>query len=202
MRKFLLVLIAVFQISVAFAEEETCKPSCKPTCKLWGVTLFLAEGSTHGIEKIITDANLHLKRTFFASVEVIRQVTCWEKVLFFNNVILEVEGQVAKHWGKQHNGELTFAPIIRFNTITWPDVISMNFAVGDGISQALGKPKFETVRVRTLNYLLMEGAFFLPDKPDWQMVLRWHHRCKCFGVFSSKHQSGSNFIALGLRHRF
>lgn len=193
MRPFFFALLILFHGSIASAEED---------CKPWGVTFFVAEGSTHGVEKIITDANLHLRRTFFASVEVIRKIYCFEKFLFLNNLSIEVESQIAKHWGKQHNGELTLAPLVRLNTVTWPEVISMNFAVGDGISQALGNPKFETVQVRTMNYLMMEGAFFLPDKPDWQMILRWHHRCKCFGVFSKRHQSGSNFIALGLRYHF
>jgi hypothetical protein len=192
--RFLLVaLFVLFQVTIVRAEEE---------CKPWGVTFFLAEGSTRGVEKIIKDANFHLRRSFFASIEVLRQVHCWEKVLFLDNIKLEVEGQVAKHWGKQHNFELTVAPLVRFNTITWPEVVSMNFAIGDGISQALGNPRLEIVQERTMNFFLMEGAFFLPENPEWQVVLRLHHRCKCFGIFSSERKSGSNFLALGLRYRF
>jgi hypothetical protein len=192
-RRVLAAFWALFYITVACAEEE---------CKPWGVTLFLAEGSTQGIEKIITDANLHLRRSFFGSVEVIRQFHCLEKLWFLDNIKLEVEGQVIKHWGKQHNWELTFAPLLHLNTVTLFDAISMNFGIGDGISQYLGNGKFEQAPAKTMNFWLMEGVFFLPDKPEWHMVLRLHHRCKCWGVFSNHRKSGSNFIALGLRYRF
>lgn len=193
MRHFLIALLVLFNATMSHSSGP---------CKPWSATLFLAEGSTHGIEKIIQNGNLYLKKTFFVSAEVMRQLYCWDQIFFLNNVILEAEAQIAKHWGKQQNSELTFAPLFRLNTITWPEVMCMNFAIGDGISQSLGKPKCEHVQVKTLNYLLVEGVFFLSEQPDWQMALRWHHRCKCFGLFSNRHGSGSNFIALGLRYRF
>jgi hypothetical protein len=196
LRTIILLILILLCSRTIRAEEKSCQS------KLWTVTGFIGQGATRGIEKVIEKRDFHLKSTFFGSVALARQCCEWRNVLFFERLILEVEGQAAKHWGRQHNGELTLAPILRFNDVGWPDVICMNFAIGDGISQTIGTPKVEPHPKKTLNFLLLEGAFFRPQNPDWQVVLRLHHRCKCWGLYSSKRGAGTNFIALGLRYRF
>jgi hypothetical protein len=59
------------------------------------------------------------------------------------HVRLEVEGQVAKHFGEQHHWELNALVIGRWVTFPWNTYLHTTFAIGEGISYATEVPKLE-----------------------------------------------------------
>ncbi len=122
---------------------------------------------------------------------------------------LEMAGQVIKHWGKQKHTELTGALIWRTPDWLFIDAMSMNFALGSGLSYAFKRPKFEKgpEGIRGHNsrrlqfYILTELELTPTPAPDWHLVFRLHHRSGIWGLISPR-KTGSNYLGVGLRHDF
>lgn len=123
-----------------------------------------------------------------------------------SDLALELDGQVLKHFGRQDHVEFSGAFVLRTGTATLGEVLGINFAVGEGLSVATTKPKYEKgpsgkrgVGSRRLqNHLLFELEFTLPAWPFVHAVIRLHHRSGIYGVISPQ-KTGSNFLGLGLR---
>ena len=112
-----------------------------------------------------------------------------------------------KHWGRQTNGEVGAAYMLRT-----PDAnlgpISVNAAAGLGMSYALGRPTYEDGpdddpkrRYRLQGLALFEAEWKIKDVQNLSLTTRIHHRCGFYGVIAPPHV-GSNFIALGVRYKF
>ncbi len=116
---------------------------------------------------------------------------------------LEFETQFGKHFGRQDHEEMTVAVLWRSPDISLPGEGTVNFAVGEGLSWALSKPKFEGVHKgagahKFLNYLAFEAELSHPSAPGLALVPRLHHRSGVFGVIAPR-STGSNFLGVGLR---
>ncbi|MFC4171821.1 hypothetical protein ACFOYU_07105 [Microvirga sp. GCM10011540] len=115
---------------------------------------------------------------------------------------IEIEGQVLRHFGSQSHWEGTVAIMFRTGQIPLFGGLSVNFAVGEGLSYASERPALEgSFRVeptRFLNYLAFEAEFSHASLPGVYFVPRIHHRSGIFGVIAPR-ESGSNFIGAGLR---
>ena len=115
---------------------------------------------------------------------------------------IELEGQVLKHFGGQSHWEGTLALLFRTGQIPLGGGLEANLAVGEGLSVASERPRFEgaiDVRPsRTLNYLAFEAEFSHASAPGVSFVTRLHHRSGVFGLIAPK-KSGSNFIGVGIR---
>lgn len=116
---------------------------------------------------------------------------------------LEAEGQVVKHFGKMDHWEFNALLILRWHPFPWDDYINTSFAVGDGISYATKIPVIEKDpdAGRTMNYLLYELTFGLPEFPEWALAIRVHHRSSIFGLIDSDYGS-SNFLCAGIKYSF
>lgn len=115
---------------------------------------------------------------------------------------IELEGQVLRHFGGQSHWEGTLALMLRTGQIPLAGGLSVNLAVGEGLSYASERPRFEgavDVRpTRFLNYLVFETEFSHESMPGVSLVARLHHRSGVFGLIAPR-KSGSNFIGAGIR---
>jgi hypothetical protein len=99
--------------------------------------------------------------------------------------------------------------IWRFTRFPWNQYLKNTVAIGDGVSYAFhapyadvekGKPQSDFSRF--LNYLMLEITFALPSQPNFELVLRMHHRCTAWGTFPGNASAGSTNIGIGLRYYF
>jgi hypothetical protein len=125
---------------------------------------------------------------------------------FTKNLDLELEGQGVKHMGNQHHWEFNGLVTLRWLTFPWNKYIDTTIAIGDGPSYATRKPELEKKihRGKTshfLNYLMLELTFALPKAPQWNLVVRLHHRSGIFGTFDGV-EGASNALGVGLKYRF
>ena len=117
---------------------------------------------------------------------------------------IEIEGQLGWQFGQQRHGEATIALLWRSRELALPlGEGSVNFAIGEGLSQAFSRPTLEgraTGREprKFLNYLAFEAEFSHPAMPGLTLVPRLHHRSGIFGLIAPQ-GTGSNFVGLGLR---
>ena len=115
----------------------------------------------------------------------------------------EVEGQVAKHFGYQHNWELNLLAAARWHRFPWNDWVATTAAFGLGPSYATSTPQYEVAlngtSRRLLAYWYAEFTLGPPGK-DWSVSFRLHHRSTAFGLFGQ--DGGYNALAIGLRYSF
>lgn len=120
----------------------------------------------------------------------------------FHGNRLEIEAQVLRHFGGQSHWEGTLALMFRTGQIPLASGLSVNFGIGEGLSYASERPRYEgaiDVRpTRLLNYLAFEAEFAHSAVPGVSFVARLHHRSGVFGLIAPQ-KSGSNFIGAGIR---
>ncbi|QEL21685.1 hypothetical protein FQV39_03145 [Bosea sp. F3-2] len=152
--------------------------------------------------------NLDFSDTNFAGVGLSRVIVPSFTIplpftdIAFHGNRLELEGQILRHFGGQSHWEGTLAFLLRTPQIPLAGGVSVNFAVGEGLSYASERPRFEgaiDVRpTRLLNYLAFEAEFAHESLKGVSFVARLHHRSGVFGLIAPQ-KSGSNFIGAGIR---
>ncbi len=116
---------------------------------------------------------------------------------------IEIEGQIAQHFGDQDHFELNLPIIARWHAFPWDDVIDTSFAFGIGPSFASEIPPIEIENDgdshRWLIYWTaeVEGG---PPGEDWRLFFRLHHRSGGFGLVAD--EGGSNAFVVGVRFHF
>jgi hypothetical protein len=102
----------------------------KPEELKWAVTLYSGVFSTdHLYEILALSANYEQSYIGVAALS-------WQFFRLGEHIRLEGEGQVAKHFGEQHNWELNALVIGRWVTFPWNAYLHTTFAIGEGISYA------------------------------------------------------------------
>jgi hypothetical protein len=123
--------------------------------------------------------------------------------VLWKHIRWETEIGVTKWFGDQTHWEFTSAIVARWITFPWNDYVKTTIAVGDGPSFATQPPKLEKKNFdeakRLQNYVFLELTFGLPRYPQWDFVIRIHHRSGVFGVLGG---SGSSIPALGVKYKF
>ncbi len=122
---------------------------------------------------------------------------------------LELEGGLFKHGGRQDHVEGTAALVLRSGQIPLFSGLSLNLAMGNGLSYAFSRPAFELgptgvpgVGSRRLQYhMSFEAAFSHENLSQFELFARLHHRSGIYGVISPR-RTGSNYIGGGLRFWF
>jgi hypothetical protein len=117
---------------------------------------------------------------------------------------LEMEGQVAYHFGRQENWEFNAVPAMaRWRRFPWSQVLATSAAFGLGLSYTSQLPEVEVELEgesrRTLIYWVAELTAGLPERP-WAVSLRLHHRSVGYGLMGD--EGGMNAVGLGLRWQF
>ena len=142
----------------------------------------------------------------FIDAYVVVGALSWTFARFFEDKLsFELEGQVGKWYGDQHNMEFNLPVVIRWNKFPWNNYVVTSLAYGLGPSYATKKPAAEIeVDGSTQQFLVYWfGEIALsPPKSNWAGVLRIHHRSGAFGLIGDRHEGGSNTLAVGLKYRF
>lgn len=124
---------------------------------------------------------------------------------FSEDLLLEAEVSLARHWGEQDHFELNAALNLRWSRFPWDRWVDTTFAYGLGPSYAFTQPAVEAEpdqpASRGLVFMVTELTFAPPQADGrWAGLLRIHHRSGAFDLVSEA--SGSNFIATGIRYRY
>jgi len=165
----------------------------------WALTFYGGKLSGDSLYQTWTFRE-HLEDSYFLDLGLSKRFALTGKYISW-----EVEGNLAKHFGQQHQFEVNALIAGRWLLFPWNKYIYTTFAVGEGLSLALGDPEFEEKHYqetsRFLNYMMYEFTFSLPHVPQWALVTRIHHRSGMFGVFNGV-TGASNGVAIGIRYLF
>jgi hypothetical protein len=170
----------------------------KPEELKWAVTLYTGVFGGNNLGDVVG-----FSATYEDSyIEVL--ALSWQFFRLGDHIRLEVEGQVAKHFGDQDHWELNALGVARWVTFPWNAHLPTTFAAGEGISYATQVPKLEAQLAakgasQVLNYLLFEVTFALPNHPEWALVGRIHHRSGFWGALAP---NSSNMVGGGIKYRF
>jgi len=177
------------------ARAEDVGREKKPEELKWAVTLYSGVFSMEDLSKVLTLSAIYEES--YIGVAALS----WQFFSLGRHIRLEVEGQVAKHFGEQHHWELNALLVVRWVTFPWNAYLPTTFAVGEGISYATEVPELEPEARASqwLNYLLFEVTFSLPKYPEWAIVGRIHHRSGFWGALAP---NGSNAVGAGIKYRF
>ena len=142
----------------------------------------------------------------FIDAYVVVGALSWTFARYFEEALsFELEGQVGKWWGDQHNVEFNLPVAIRWSKFPWNHYVSTSLAYGLGPSYATKEPAAEIDEhdstKKFLVYWFGEIAFGPPDS-NWAGVFRIHHRSGAFGLIADRGEGGSNTLAVGLKYRF
>ncbi len=124
---------------------------------------------------------------------------------FSEDLLLEAEVSLVRHWGEQDHFELNGALNLRWSRFPWDRWVDTSFAYGLGPSYAFTEPAVEArpdrPASRGLVFMVTELTFAPPQADGrWAGLLRIHHRSGAFDLVSEA--SGSNFIATGIRYHY
>ncbi len=167
--------------------------------KDWALTLYFGRLTDSALTQTAT-FNSKFENAYFIDLGLSRRLYTFRD--YFN---LEIEGQIAKHFGAQDQWEFNLVGYFRWLLFPWDKYLDTSFAAGTGLSYATSVPKIEAKNydeaVRLLGTLMFEFAFSLPRVPQWSLITGIHHRSGAGGVFSGV-RGASNAWAIGLRYSF
>lgn len=180
------------------------------------VSFYAGQGANHNLRelpgKIIT-RNLDWDKTYFAALGFgkIRGMLGQSLESLHDTPFATIrhgyETVLVKHTGMQSNAEMGAAYMLKS-----PDLhlgkLGVNFGAGAGLSYAMGNPGYEDGpdndpgrRYRTQLLALFELEWRMIGDDDLSVITRVHHRSGVYGLIAPRHV-GSNFLAVGVRHKF
>ena len=128
---------------------------------------------------------------------------------------LEIEPEIgiAQRFGGMHEVEGWAALYFRWTWFPWNHVIRTTAAMATGLNYASDVNKIEEARGRVpggsrlLHYLSPEMTFALPDRPNVELLFRFHHRSGGGDIWGDSElfkgvNGGAQFQTIGLRYRF
>lgn len=103
--------------------------------------------------------------------------------------------------------EVVIAPVLRWSSFPWKEILQTDLRLGPlGVSYTTTVSPLERGTdgngSHTLNFLLIELAFSLPQKKSEEFFVRLHHRCAIYDLINNDGANGEDFLAFGYRHRF
>ena len=145
-------------------------------------------------------------RAGFIDAYIVVGTLSWTFARYLEDALsFELEGQVGKWWGDQHNMEFNLPLAIRWSKFPWNHYVATSLAYGLGPSYATKEPaaKFDNCdsTEKFLVYWFGEIALGPPDS-KWAGVFRIHHRSDAFGLIADPNIHSSNTLAVGLKYRF
>lgn len=179
------------------APPEAAPKVHPPNSFPWAVTLYGGPFTKQDFLEFFTEP------VEFDHAAMVSLAASREFAVLWKHLRWEAEVGVSKWFGDQANWEFTGAIVARWVTFPWNDYVKTTIAVGDGPSFATEPPKLEKKNFdeskRLQNYVFLELTFGLPRFPQWDFVIRIHHRS---GVFGALGGSGSSVPALGIKYKF
>lgn len=191
-----LSLVLLFSLTEAFAESDI-DVDCAEQYK-WFLTVYGGPHAQPDFYHVLRFDMSFEDDTYIAVAALARELWRYKDWVSF-----EAEGQVGKHFGGEHQGQLTGLIIGRWHWFPWDKYIDTSLALGDGVSWNTKISKIEKEdnddAIRWLNYLLVEVTFGLPQYPRWDLVYRIHHRSSNSGLIGA---GGSNYVTGGIKFSF
>lgn len=179
------------------APTEDASKVHRPNYFPWAVTLYGGPFTKQDFLEFFTEP------VEFDDAAMVSVAASREFAVLWKHIRWEAEIGVSKWFGDQTNWEFTSAIVLRWVTFPWNDYVNTTIAVGDGPSYATQPPNLEKKNFdaakRLQNYVFLELTFGLPRFPQWDFVIRIHHRS---GVFGTLGGSGSSVPALGIKYKF
>jgi hypothetical protein len=167
--------------------------------KDWAVTLYFGRLTDSDLTNTFA-FNSKFENSYFVDLGVSRRLFTYKD--YFN---IEIEGQIAKHFGDQDNWEFNLVSCFRWLLFPWDKYVDTSLAAGAGLSYATSIPNIEASHydktAQFLGALMFEATFSLPKVPQWSLVGGIHHRSGAGGVFSNV-RGASNAWNVGLRYSF
>ncbi|MDO8262489.1 MAG: hypothetical protein Q7T21_04610 [Gallionella sp.] len=180
------------------------------------VSVYAGQGANHNLielpGKIIT-RSLDWDKTYFAALGFGKvRGTLGQSVESFQGTpfasfLHGYEAVLVKHSGLQSNAEMGAAYMLKTPDLQLGE-LGVNFGAGAGLSYALGYPSYEDgpdndparrYRMQLLALFELEWRMIGFDKLS--VITRVHHRSGVYGLIAPRHV-GSNFLAVGVRHKF
>jgi hypothetical protein len=135
------------------------------------------------------------------------------RILSVGGLDIEPEIGIAQRFGGMHEVEGWAAVYFRWTVFPWNDVIRTTAALATGLNVASDVNKIEEARGRVpggsrlLHYFSPEMTFALPDRPDIELIFRFHHRSGGGDIWGDSDlfkgvNGGAQFQTVGLRYRF
>ena len=190
-----LSLLLFFALSQAAADDD--KTDDVQPYK-WFFTLYGGAFTDSDLEDDLTFKWDFGDHTYIIVGALARELWRYEDFISF-----EVEGQLGKYFGQEHQGQINGLIIARWLKFPWDQYVDTSFAVGDGLSYNTETSKVEEEddedAGKWLNYLMFELTLGLPKYPRWDFVYRIHHRSSIRERIGS---GASNFVALGIKYSF
>lgn len=120
---------------------------------------------------------------------------------------LEIDGMAGYQFGLESFYEVAVAPVLRWSSFPWKETLQTDFRFGPlGVSYTTIVSPLERgvddKGSKTLNFLLVELGFSLPEKRAQEVFLRLHHRCTIYDLLNNYGANGEDFFALGYRQFF
>jgi hypothetical protein len=167
--------------------------------KDWALSLYYGRLTDEQLTTTAT-GDFHFENAYFVDLGASRRLYTHRD--YFN---VEIEGQIARHFENQDNGEFCFVAYLRWLRFPWNEHLNTSFAAGVGISYATAVPAIEAKYYddtsQLLGALMFEFAFSLPRVPQWRSVVGIHHRSGAAGTFSGV-RGASNAWVVGIRYAF
>ena len=173
----------------------------------WGIMVFggVSAGRTRLVELIPMPWSGNYGDNYFVGGALSRRLIQFDKHW-------KIEGEVgAGYRFKQVNAPEGWAAVfLRFDGFPWNHWVYTTVAVSTGLSYVervsdvekdAGSGRGHPDGSKLLHYFAPEITFAHPDRRDWEMLIRYHHRSGVAGAFNGV-WGGSNVITGGIRHRF
>jgi len=190
-----LSLLLLFSLPNAFADNN--KEEDNTLERKWFLTVYGGLHAQKTLGGLLTFQATFPDDTYIAVVALGREF--WR----YKQLSLEVEGQVGKYFGQEHQWQFNGLLVARWHLFPWNKYIDTTLAVGDGISYNTEISKVEKEDDEdagmVLNYLMFELTLGLPKYRQWDVVVRIHHRSSIYGMAGA---AGSNFLTAGIKYSF
>lgn len=120
---------------------------------------------------------------------------------------LEMDGMVGQQFGLSSLSEVAVAPVLRWSAFPWNELLQTDFRFGPlGVSYTTDVSPLERGTngkgSRTLNFLVIELDFSLPQMRSKEVFMRLHHRCTIYDLLNDYGANGEDFLTFGYRRYF
>lgn len=208
----LLVLVLVMGLNADLVRAETFSAGGA----FDSVAVYAGQGADHNLRELpgrILTGDLDWDSTYFAAMGFGKiRGTLGQSIESFRDTPFEsfrhgYETVLVKHFGLQSNAEVGAAYMLKTADLQLGGV-GVNFGAGAGLSYALGYPGYEdgpandpARRYRLQLLALFDLEWHMIGSDNLSVITRVHHRSGVYGLIAPRHV-GSNFLAIGVRHKF
>ena len=208
-RLFLVIfLITCIQSNIAtLAAEFEYRPLIGPCDKDCNITIYSGESVNTPMYDIFLDKHLPPWNWRFGKSYLVAGALSRPFITYGTYFDLEAEIGVGKRFGLLHQQEIWGAVYFRYKEFPWNNYVRTTVAISTGINYSTDIPRYEKQRsqgpgANFLHFLSPEITFGLPQYPNADIVVRFHHRSGGgLRVFNNA-IGGVQYGTLGIRYRW